>query len=188
MTSANPRKKVSDMSEYEQTEDGRYICPKCDGEFHEIAGAAEFERMPPLYEHSSRFGKAVPIEVHIIDGPKCLREQLSNAKILRLVGLSIIADRDDKIQELEAEVARLREVVDKLPKTVDGVTIYPGMNIAVTFSGGRVFGDFGVTSVEYLSEDMHTIHVVDDMGDEFALPTTRLYSTPEAAKQANTKN
>jgi len=45
-------------------------------------------------------------------------------------GLCLACDvKDTRIAELEAERDRLMDVVDKLPKTADGVPVVPGMHV-----------------------------------------------------------
>ncbi len=71
---------------------------------------------------------------------------------------------------LERQLAQAQEVIDKLPKTADGVPVVPGMEVFLLTSAGML--------VSFWKEG----HLISGKPH---LPTTLCwYSTPEAAKVA----
>ena len=88
---------------------------------------------------------------------------------------NFIAASRTAVPELVAEVRRLRAIVDKLPKTADGVPIVPGMEVYRRGLRGAA--------------DLHTVfmvkacHWVDDAMIHFG-PRSPIYSTRDAALAA----
>jgi hypothetical protein len=96
----------------------------------------------------------------------------------RLLVMTEMASLGDKIATLEADLERLRRMVEKLPRTADGVPVVPGMEFWENSSGrdptswhawrfGRVSG----------------ILVVDTLVEP--LPLFKVYSTLDAAEAAS---
>jgi len=82
------------------------------------------------------------------------------------------------ITALEAENARLRAVVEKLPKTADGVPLTPGMELWHSGTGGFPKGDYAWAFSKGQSGEWFV---------DFAFATVMLskcYSTREAAEAA----
>lgn len=75
----------------------------------------------------------------------------------------------------DAEIGRLRAIVDKLPKTVDGVPITPGMTVWRR-AAGQIPDRHEVFMVK-------AEHWVDERMIHFG-PKSPVYSTPEAAAVA----
>ena len=76
----------------------------------------------------------------------------------------------DTILEQRAEIERLSAIVDKLPRTADGVPVVPGMTCWYMSWGGNAI-EFPVDDWSDIATDW------DDYG-------RRYYSTPEAARAA----
>lgn len=75
-------------------------------------------------------------------------------------------------------------VVNRLPRTADGVPIVPGMNLYV-YDGvdGKVFrDDVGAFMIEIHSEDNHVIHLRDSNGEEWTESPDDCYFARAAAE------
>jgi hypothetical protein len=91
------------------------------------------------------------------------------------------------LQECEAEVKRLQAIVDKLPKTADGVPVVPGMNCYFrSHPHGTTHKDAGVVCVTLSYDgDNYEAFLRDGNGDEWwAILPEEVYSTREAAQAA----
>jgi len=104
--------------------------------------------------------------------PKCgadladLRRQLAEAARWEVGRCAQIRDALAFIAVARAELARLRDVVDKLPKTADGVPVVPGMTL-------------WCPSMEHGPRSQTTI-----IEPEFRCELLSRYSTREAAEAA----
>ena len=76
---------------------------------------------------------------------------------------------------LQARIDSLQAVVDKLPKTADGVPVVPGMNLYSPI----VDYNFGCLSLN--ADNPDDIACRDERGVEFTLATCDVWSTREAA-------
>lgn len=99
-------------------------------------------------------------------------------------------------EKLEADNERLQGIVEKLPKTADGVTVVPGMMAWGAFRDGVVEGAiaglsphcsgkqllFVPAAGEYDPSDPHIVNFVD--GDCLFAARSVIYSTREAAEAA----
>lgn len=105
------------------------------------------------------------------------------------------AERNDAISQRDAalaEVERLRAIVDRLPKTADGVHVVPGDRVwHPQMAGNWAFGLTVMANDEAGAEpDMWCACVCTTIGpDNFVAsvqdePVANCYSTPEAAKAA----
>lgn len=83
-----------------------------------------------------------------------------------------VANRDTQIAELKSQLARLQAIVDKLPKTADGVIITPG----------RTFYELWGTA----PAGIRSLEVADwyDREDDSPVAAAEIYSTREAAEAA----
>lgn len=94
------------------------------------------------------------------------------------------------VMELLREVNRLRRIVDALPKTADGVPIYPGMHVwfYAARSVSQSIDELKVLGWDWLPnlapDTMHYLNVVNEHGDEDAVNLACCYSTFDAANQA----
>jgi len=84
--------------------------------------------------------------------------------------------------EVEPELERLRAIVDKLPKTADGVPVVPGMRLWV-FAGAHDYEPSGLRSVT-----VRRLTAMAASGWEHRqlqrTPLSKFYSTREAAEAA----
>ena len=92
--------------------------------------------------------------------------------------LNICADQD--MRQLIVEIERLRAIVAKLPKTVDGVPITPGMELHFTGCGS-----VRVNAVRYSGAVELTTAEAGSTWTKF--DTSGCYSTREAAEAAGGK-
>jgi hypothetical protein len=94
------------------------------------------------------------------------------------------------VMELLREVNRLRRIVDALPKTADGVPIYPGMHVWFysARSASQSIDELKVLGWDWLPnlapDAMHCLNVVNEHGDEDVVNLACCYSTFDAADQA----
>jgi len=86
------------------------------------------------------------------------------------------------------QLTRLRAIVEKLPKTADGVPIVPGMYVYCAFRTGTIDGRVaGADLLRVRVQYGHPIDITDGgnvMADESDPYTTALYSTRALAKSA----
>ena len=90
--------------------------------------------------------------------------------------------KDGRIRELEAENARLRAVVDKLPKTADGEIVHEGQSI-YTPDGQEI------SVIRVFSGPPAPVVIIEDGKPKWsgcwqATPIEVCYSTREAAEAA----
>jgi len=83
--------------------------------------------------------------------------------------------------QLADEVERLRAIVDKLPKTADGVPVVPGMTLWDSIWLGRPFG------VQQLSVFCPNASRSEWMCNEGEVDVSQCYSTRAAAEAAGEK-
>ena len=83
----------------------------------------------------------------------------------------------ERAEKAEAEIERLREIVDRLPKTADGVPITPWMNLYAP----NVDYDFWALAI-VSDSDRPQIECRDVRGVEFGMCASLCYSTREAAE------
>lgn len=76
-------------------------------------------------------------------------------------------------------IERLLAVVERLPRTADGVPVVPGMNLY----SRRVDYDFGCIAIR-VEPESDEIECRDVRGVEFDLPARECYSTRAAAEAA----
>jgi len=86
----------------------------------------------------------------------------------------LLLARENEIQSLEKKIERLRTVVDKLPKTADGVPIVPGMEVWLPGSY-RYPGE--------VERDAYGVNPCVDWPEALYHPC-QLYSSREAARAA----
>ena len=86
---------------------------------HEHPHATCRERIAELEHEAAALGKDME---EAVEENERLNEELDGHAQANCV-------RNGRIRELEAEVERLRAIVDRLPKTEDGVHIVPGMTV-----------------------------------------------------------
>ncbi len=84
---------------------------------------------------------------------------------------------EDRIGKLEAERDRLQAIVDKLPKTDDGVTVTQGDMVYYPFDGGH--NTYG-SNVKYL------VPYANAKGIDW-IPVRQCFSTKKAAREAAAK-
>jgi len=86
------------------------------------------------------------------------------------------------------QLTRLRAIVEKLPKTADGVPIVPGMYVYCAFRTGTIDGRVaGADLLRVRVQYGHPIDITDGgnvMADESDPYTTALYSTRALAEAA----
>ena len=95
----------------------------------------------------------------------------------RDAAVDLIAHLRERAEKAEAEIERLREIVDRLPKTADGVPVTPGMNLYAP----NVDYDFGALAI-VSDSDRPQIECRDVRGVEFGMCASLCYSTREAAE------
>ena len=87
-----------------------------------------------------------------------------------------LIEATDRLAAAAVEIERLRAIVDKLPKTEDGVPVVPGLGTWTVYNSGRVVSGFdtqdGKLKVLYFSDD------------GFDKCVWAHYSTPQAAAEA----
>ena len=106
---------------------------------------------------------------------------------LKRLTATYVADAGANIDKLEAEVERLQAIVDKLPKTADGVPVVPGMNCYFrSHPLGMIHKDAGIVSVGRSRDgESYEVFLRDDNGDEWwAILPEEVFSTREAAEEA----
>jgi len=105
-----------------------------------------------------------------------LRDQLLDAR-------DQLIDAHGRVHRLEKQNQRLRGIVDKLPKTADGVPVVPGMRL-YRYDGSFVPGDdWFDTTVRAMTHTCATF-TSDDEDGEWSFD--KWYSTREAAKAKET--
>lgn len=112
----------------------------------------------------------------MVDGPyKAMVRGYSNDEVDYVVGPGIDPGNFDtvvdRLNEQHAEIERLRAIVERLPKTADGVPVTPGM--AYWFEYMDTPGEFG---------QLHASEIYNCNGD--VVFNTYCYSTREAAEAA----
>lgn len=75
-------------------------------------------------------------------------------------------------EQLETEIARLREIVDKLPKTADGVPVVPGMKVY-----------YAIVKEDLRVRDIYASRINSSSPTRFSCWSS-IYSTREAAEAA----
>lgn len=88
-----------------------------------------------------------------------------------------LAEMESAIDEKDSEIEHLQAIVDKLPKTADGVPIVPGMTVSVLAN----YGD-GLRIHKLVVYDLTSIGCSD--GDRYHWDCHQCYSTREAAEAA----
>jgi hypothetical protein len=87
-----------------------------------------------------------------------------------------------------AEIQRLRDIIDKLPKTADGVPVVPGMKVYVPAAVAGYWGQKPGKAVEFMVDWIHSeampIHLVFIQGQTYQILASRCYSTRQAAEEA----
>ena len=83
------------------------------------------------------------------------------------------------LRESADEIERLRAIVDKLPKTADGVPVVPGMTL---YSSQNICGAFRKPEI-VVSLEVYANHETSEWMDGH-LEVELLYSTREAAEAA----
>jgi len=81
------------------------------------------------------------------------------------------------LDDANAKIAELQAMVDKLPKTADGVPITPGMEVFLQFRGGYTM------QTQYVMNDLH----IGSCPPKKEAGTYSWYSTIEAAEKAKGK-
>lgn len=93
----------------------------------------------------------------------------------------VIACLIERCEQLQAEFYRLSRIEAALPKTADGVTIVPGMEVWANIGDIEPW-HCGVVSI-HVSEE-YDLTVRDGDGEEDEANTDDCYSSREAAKKA----
>jgi hypothetical protein len=103
------------------------------------------------------------------DGPEW--EQYRRAG-MDSAGLAWMRSCDELTKECfrhKAEIERLRAIVDRLPKTADGVPMVPGLRVWIWFVGGKI---------------TEAVHSGTDPKQSYWGSALWCYSTKEAAEEA----
>ena len=82
---------------------------------------------------------------------------------------------EDILEELADEIERLQAIIDKLPKTADGVPVVPGMRLWSSYNNGRDVTGFSTC-------DGRLVEII--FKDGFDRCTWAHYSTREAVQKA----
>ena len=99
---------------------------------------------------------------------------------------SLTPETREAVRAALAEIDRLTEIVDKLPKTADGVTIATPCTVYVIETGGKITGhateyNHGAMRV-FLKSRSEGTRIIDSF-----LGISACYSTREAAEKASEK-
>ncbi len=92
-----------------------------------------------------------------------------------------------ELADLKADNEWLKTIVDKLPKTADGVPVTIGMNCVVFDGLGYSIArdDVGVLSIlQHADQEAVVVAVRSGGGDEWTVTASDIYSTREAASAA----
>jgi hypothetical protein len=89
---------------------------------------------------------------------------------------------------LVAEIERLKGIVDKLPKTADGVPVYPGMRLWLRCPGEIVSGVTRGAWTHGADKSLDSAEVSEDSGEWDTWRLAACYSTREATAAKETPN
>jgi hypothetical protein len=90
-----------------------------------------------------------------------------------------------QLSRLRSDLAAARGVIERLPKTADGVPVVPGMNLwTATYRADNGPWACGVLAINHESHNAYELVVRDADGNEDEVEAGWCYSTREAAEQA----
>lgn len=117
-----------------------------------------------------------------------LEADLSSVRAKWALTFELVTSRTSENESLRAERDRLAAVVDRLPKTADGVPIVPGMTVwveAVPVASGTV-QHVTVTGCEVVRSN--SIVWYEGAGSQSGVYPRSVYSTADAARSAATRD